>query len=100
MLGLQDLHLGLPLLVYLISSVWVSPFLKPFASPSPAPIALFPFSTFVHNVLYSTISMFLSTEKTDAGKNGFLKLMIILCGGGFFTVSHDTSPGDELPSLL
>lgn len=39
-------------------------------------------------------------DKIDTGKLGVLKLRIILCRGGFFTLSHDTYLGDELLSPL
>lgn len=70
MFGLQDSHLGLPELAYLIISLRVAPFLKPLALPSPAPITLFPF-TFLHTRFtentdllktQKTISVFLSTK--------------------------------------
>lgn len=40
-LGFQDPHLGLLAWIYLIISIWVPPFLRPLALPSPAPITLF-----------------------------------------------------------
>lgn len=101
MFGLQDSHLGLPELAYLIISLWVAPFLKPLALPSPAPITLFPF-TFVHTrfTVQHNFCVSLYKDKIHTGKPGFLQLMFILCGRGFFTLSNDTSVGDQLPPLL
>lgn len=85
---------------YLLISVWVSLSLEAPCFTQSCPNNCF-LSLFLYRLtLQHNFHISLYKDKMDARKLGFLKLIIILCGGGLLTLSHDTFPGDELPSLF